>query len=228
MRGFYGEFRTTLKQAVETGKPMVADTMMVAQSVMGMGQGAGYMGETGDVFTGSGLESLHQAYFGEGYQAHLAKADVEAARRLMPELLGTAEALYAGDPLRGREARALYRLGAMQPGLAEQNVERTFAQARQGIVKEGRYALHSRQGRQVFSTDYQDILRVYEERFAKLSYPEMPSVKSIWDRVGLMEEAALDTMMAAEKQLPKLGLATRIGAQARYAKAHRAHLGIEA
>lgn len=224
MRGFYGEFRATLEEAVRTGRPMVADSMMVAQSVLGMGQGAGYMPRTGDVFTGSGLEALHYAFFGKGYEAHLARADVEATRRLIDPLLTTAETLYAGAPLRGREARALYRLGAMQAGIAEANVERTFAQARLGILREGRYALRGERGRQIFTSDYKEILRIYEERFGRLSYPEMPSVKSIWSRVGLMEEAALDSMLMAEKQLPKLGVGQRIGAQVRFLKAEAEYL----
>ena len=222
MRGFYGEFRTTVSEAVRTGKPMIADTMFVAQSMMGMAQGQRYMPATGDVFTGVGLESLHQAFFRKGYQAHMAAADVEAMGRLMPELVGTAEALYAGAPLRGRQAAALYRLGAMQPGIAEKNVTRTFAEAQQQLRDTGRYALSGERGAQIFSRDYGDIQRIYEKRYGELAYRDFPSIKGIAKRVGGMADTEIAAMLA-EKELPALGRGARMGAGAAFAKAEISH-----
>ena len=217
MRGWYGEYRTMIEQASIAGKPAVLDTMFISQAMMSMAQQQGAMRTTYDVFTGSRLEALHSAFGFGKYQAHGAGADVVAMEKLMRPLIETTEALYAGAPLRGRQAEALFRLGRMQPRLAEQNVTAMFAQAQQELRETGKYRFTTRGGVQRYSKSYEDLLSIYAKRHAGYTY-DLP-LRDIWSRMGAAKDAEITSILAAKRTIPALRPLEQVGAKATYLKA---------
>lgn len=218
MRGWYGEYRTMVQEALTAGRPTVLDSMFIGQAMMAMAQEQNYMAQTMDIFTGARLESLHSAFRLGEYAAHLDVADVGAMEALLPELLTTTEALYEGRDLTGRQAEALYRLGRMQPRMAEQNVRVAFAQAQQELRGElGQFRYTTKGGVQHYSGNYEDILRIYEKRQAGLKYG-MPT-EEIWRQVGAATDEEISAILAARREVPKLTPLEGLGARFAFAKA---------
>jgi hypothetical protein len=218
MRGWYGEYRAMVQDALVSGKPAVLDTMLIGQSMIAMAQERSYMPQTMDVFTGVRLESLHSAFSLGKFAAHSDVADVGAMEALMAPLIGLTEDLYAGRDLTGRQAETLYRLGRMQPRMAEQNVEAVFAQAQQelrGTMGEFRYT--SRGGAQLYSPHYEDVLNIYQKRQRGFTY-DIP-VEGIWSRVGAATDEELATILSRGREVPKLTPLEGFGARFAFAKA---------
>ena len=218
MRGWYGEYREMVRQAVISGKPAILDTMFISQAMMAMGQERGAMRRTMDVFTGARLEALYTAFGFGKYASHLDIADVAAMEKLMEPIIATTEALYSGQALTGQQAAALYRLGRLQPRLAAQNVEAMFAQAQielRGPGKQFRYT--AKGGVQYYSRDYEDILRIYERRAAGIQY-DLP-VRDIWERVGSATTQDLEALLAKGRTVPALRPFEELGARVVGAKA---------
>lgn len=217
MRGWYGEYRTMVQDALVSGKPAVLDTMLIGQSMMAMAQEQRYMPQTMDVFTGARLESLHSAFSLGKFAAHSDVADVGAMEALMEPLLGLTEDLYAGRDLTGRQAETLFRLGRMQPRMAEQNVEAMFAQAQQelrGTMGEFRYT--SRGGAQIYSPNYEDILNIYQKRQRGFTY-DIPT-RDIWSRVGAASDEELAAILSRGREVPRLSPLEGVGAKLAFAK----------
>ena len=217
MKGFYGEYREMVRGAVEGGGAAILDTQLVAQSVLGMAQEQGYMRKSKDVFTGTKLEALYSAWGFGKYPAHSATADVEAMARVMPNLVEAAEDLYAGTPLRGKHAAALYRLGAAQPEIAQRNVAKMFAQAQLEIRETGMFRHVGAGGEQIYSKNYEDILKVYEKRLQGRAY-DMP-VRSMWERMAEAGPAELEGVLAKSAEIPGASFKTKVGSGAAFARA---------
>jgi hypothetical protein len=218
MRGWYGEYRAMVQDALVSGKPAVLDTMLIGQSMIAMAQEQRYMPQTMDIFTGVRLESLHSAFSLGKFAAHSDVADVGAMETLMEPLIGLTEDLYAGRDLTGRQAETLYRLGRMQPLTAEQNVELMFAQAQQELRGEmGQFRHTTRGGAQIYSPHYEDVLNIYQKRQRGFTY-DIP-VEGIWSRVGAATDDELAAILSRGREVPKLTPLEGFGARFAFAKA---------
>ncbi len=200
MREWYRSYRQMVKRAVRRGEPAVLDSLAIAQSMMGMAQQTGAMRRTGDVFTGTSVEALAQAF---GIKpkglAHLATTDVTTLERIIPKVVATTEALYKKKPLKPYQAEALKYLGEVQPEIARRNVERMFAQAVLEKREGGRYRL--RKGG--YSRNLDDLVGVYKKFYKHRSYYEEGMLEDTMTRVNKMSKQQLDHVLYARAKVPE-------------------------
>lgn len=203
MREWYGSYRTMVKGAVAGKEPAILDSLSIAQSMMGMAQQQGAMAKTGDVFTGTSLEALGEAFqvTGKG-RGHLAVTDVEKMERVLPKVLETAETLYKGEKLAPWQMRALKYLGEVQPEIAQRNIERSFAQAvleKRG--SEGKFRL-SRGG---YSKNLDDLVAIYKKNISHRTYYEEGMLEETMAKVQGMGKKELEYMLHERAKVPALG-----------------------
>ena len=212
MRQWYGEYRGMVRGAVKSGKPAVLDSLAIAQSMLGMAQQKGAMARTGDIFTGTSIEALAQAFgVTTKGRAHLAKTDVETMQQILPKLLETTEALYKGKKLKPYQAGALKYLGEIQPEIAKRNVERMFAQAVTEIQDTGKYRL--RKGG--YSTDPNDLVGIYKKFHKQRSYYQEGMLEETMGRVQSMSRKELDYILLERAKVPrKIGIGGKFSVMA--------------
>ncbi len=203
MREWYGSYRQMVKGAVAGKEPAILDSLSIAQSMMGMAQQEGAMAKTGDVFTGTSLEALGEAFqvTGKG-RGHLAVTDVEKMERVLPKVLETAETLYKKERLAPWQMQALKYLGEVQPTIAQRNIERSFAQAvleKRG--SEGKYRL-SRGG---YSKNLDDLVAIYKKNISHRTYYEEGMLEETMAKVQGMGKKELEYMLHERAKVPALG-----------------------
>jgi hypothetical protein len=192
-----------VKGAVAGKEPAILDSLSIAQSMMGMAQQQGAMAKTGDIFTGTSLEALGEAFqVQKGGRGHLAVSDVEKMERVLPKILETAETLYKGKKLAPWQMQALKYLGEVQPEIAQRNIERTFAQAvleKQG--PEGKFRL-SRGG---YSKNLDDLVAIYKKNISHRTYYEEGMLEETMAKVQGMGKKELEYVLHERSKVPAFG-----------------------
>ena len=210
-RHWYGQYRRLVEEAVETGKPMLADSLAMTRAMFGMAQERGAMPHTGDIFTGSSLDALMAAFRipePDISRAHEAAYDIEQRlQHVMPHIIETSERLYAGEPLTIRQMRALQTIGEMQPEMAAMYAERNFASARIAMEKYGSFPLRGRQR----GTDLNELLALMEEKVSQRAYAGQFSLAEIKSRVDAMTAAELEEVALSKVRLPTLSTTFEMG-----------------
>jgi len=203
MREWYGAYRRMAKGALKGGEPAVLDSLAIAQSMIGMAQQKGAMARTGDIFTGSSIEALSEAFgVRPKGRAHLATTDVKTMTKILPKLLETTEALYKGKKLKSWQAEALKYLGEAQPQIAQRNIERMFAQAVMEKAETGKFRLQ----RGTYSTNLDDLVGIYKKHAKHRSYYYEGMLEQTLAGVEAMTEDQLKQTLYDKARVPERGM----------------------
>lgn len=109
----FGEFRSALEGPREAGVTRVFDTADLTRSVYALAQQEGALTKTGEVFTGTSMETISQLMYGKS-ELHTAGGDSALQAEVTRFMYGAGLKLEQGKALNTSEASFFKRLGEVQ------------------------------------------------------------------------------------------------------------------
>ena len=131
--GVFDALRAELTTPVPAQVTRFFDLQDLSRSMFALAQEHGYMRATGDVFTGTSVETFSRLALGVP-EAHLAGADIQVQNQMLERYFSMAARMRAGRALEVAERDFLSAVSQLQPHLRRQNVAKTLASAWEDVM----------------------------------------------------------------------------------------------
>lgn len=126
--GVWGAIKKELTQGVPDDVTRIFDIQDVSRSLFAKAQMEGYMRRSGDIFTGTSVETYSQLMEGMA-ESHRAPVDIKAQSRMLKSYMGMLEKMDSGTGLSIKEKDYLMSVSLLQPKLKRQNAAKTLSSA---------------------------------------------------------------------------------------------------